>query len=63
MVLYFNNVAGPSCDTGWQRYGTACYFVSAEEISFYDAKDVCQGAGAQLTSIHDDDEYSFIMDM
>ncbi|XP_038078467.1 macrophage mannose receptor 1-like [Patiria miniata] len=52
------------CPDGWKAFGQDCYMFDPTYTrgSFQDAKVDCEGFGAQLASIHSEQENSFIKD-
>ncbi len=50
-----------SCPTGWQLFGDYCYYFSLEDTSTWNgAQATCEGMNANLVSIHDAAEQSFL---
>ncbi|XP_072020401.1 macrophage mannose receptor 1-like [Amphiura filiformis] len=50
-----------SCPTNWQLFGDYCYYFSLEDTTTYSgAQTTCEGMNANLVSIHDENEQSFL---
>ena len=39
-----------SCDEGWLPYGDSCFFLSEEQLTWYDSVEACNDAGGHLAS-------------
>ncbi|XP_049459151.1 low affinity immunoglobulin epsilon Fc receptor-like isoform X1 [Epinephelus fuscoguttatus] len=50
------------CPASWQRYGSRCFVFINSPMAWVDAEKHCWPYGANLASIHDQWEYSFIQD-
>jgi len=48
------------CINGWSKFGNSCYKYFNEKKNWNDAERTCNEFGAQLTSIHSQDEADFI---
>ena len=48
------------CPGGWTLYTEYCYFTSSSTYKYSDASTFCEDEGAQLTSIVDQAEQTFI---
>ncbi|XP_035536928.1 killer cell lectin-like receptor 5 isoform X2 [Morone saxatilis] len=51
------------CPYNWQRYGSRCFIFINSPMAWIDAEKQCWHYGANLASIHDLEEYSFIQDL
>ncbi|XP_072042584.1 C-type mannose receptor 2-like [Amphiura filiformis] len=49
------------CPDDWITYDGHCYYLSTASSSFSAAKASCKSKGAELTSIHSDDENNFLL--
>ncbi|XP_022093080.1 fibropellin-1-like [Acanthaster planci] len=51
------------CDQGWLRFGDYCYLYTTDiMVDFYEARGYCKGEGADLVSIHSQEEQTFLYD-
>ncbi|XP_035694572.1 ladderlectin-like [Branchiostoma floridae] len=48
------------CQTGWNEYNNHCYKLMAESVSGDSANQKCRGMGANLASVRDSQENTFI---
>ncbi|XP_077993135.1 C-type mannose receptor 2-like [Glandiceps talaboti] len=51
------------CEYGWSSYGSYCYFAQNVAMSWQDARDVCRSDDAELVSIKDSNENSFVVSL
>ncbi|KAI8778034.1 secretory phospholipase A2 receptor, partial [Biomphalaria glabrata] len=52
----------PRCaESGWLYHGGFCYFISDETKTWSEAQDVCRNKGAELVSVHSQDENNFLL--
>uniref|UniRef100_A0A2C9LN14 C-type lectin domain-containing protein n=1 Tax=Biomphalaria glabrata TaxID=6526 RepID=A0A2C9LN14_BIOGL len=52
----------PTCtDRGWIDHVGYCYYVSSDEANWITAQDVCRNKGAELVSVHSEDENNFLL--
>ena len=61
--IHYIVVSTEICETGWQFFKGYCYYFNPQDVvkpSFTGAQNECQSMGAQLASIHDEDENEFI---
>jgi len=49
-----------SCDAGWMRFESSCYFISQDEEPWSTAKLRCEDMDAHLITINDANENSFV---
>ena len=52
-----------SCEIGWYQYGDECFLFLIGELPFDLANEQCQQLNAYLTSIVNDEEKQFIVDV
>nr|KAI8743272.1 secretory phospholipase A2 receptor-like; partial [Biomphalaria glabrata] len=58
----FKTPAAPTCtDRGWIDHVGYCYYVSSDKANWITAQDVCRNKGAELVSVHSDDENNFLL--
>eukprot|EP00746_Dinoflagellata_sp_MGD_P015680 gnl/MRDRNA2_/MRDRNA2_134945_c0_seq1.p1 gnl/MRDRNA2_/MRDRNA2_134945_c0~~gnl/MRDRNA2_/MRDRNA2_134945_c0_seq1.p1 ORF type:complete len:790 (-),score=115.93 gnl/MRDRNA2_/MRDRNA2_134945_c0_seq1:108-2477(-) len=48
------------CSAGWLQFGESCYRLMISKSSYGEAKRRCQGVGAHLVSIQDQDEQDYV---
>ncbi|KAK7933322.1 hypothetical protein WMY93_004218 [Mugilogobius chulae] len=51
------------CAEGWTKFGSRCFKLINEKITWFDAEKSCHSLGANLASIHSAEENSFITDL
>ncbi|KAM4555707.1 uncharacterized protein PAE49_014685 [Odontesthes bonariensis] len=53
-------VRGMKCQTGWSKFDTGCYFLSAAKKNWTESREDCIAAGADLVIIDSQDEQEFV---
>lgn len=48
------------CPSGFFMWKDSCYHITAGEVSWFEGKTYCEGKGATLTSIHNNDTTAFL---
>ncbi|KAK7933318.1 hypothetical protein WMY93_004214 [Mugilogobius chulae] len=51
------------CAEGWTKFGSRCFKLINEKITWFDAEKSCHSLGANLASIHSAEENDFITDL
>uniref|UniRef100_A0A3P9N519 Galactose-specific lectin nattectin-like n=1 Tax=Poecilia reticulata TaxID=8081 RepID=A0A3P9N519_POERE len=49
-----------SCPTGWSQYGKRCFLFQNTQKDWASAERTCNDFGANLASIHDNNEHDFL---
>ncbi|XP_077381315.1 type-2 ice-structuring protein-like isoform X1 [Festucalex cinctus] len=52
-----------TCLPGWSEHGGRCFFFDATQKSWAEAQAHCQSIGANLASVHSDDEHTFVKNL
>ncbi|KAK0067567.1 lymphocyte antigen 75 [Biomphalaria pfeifferi] len=59
---YLTTTEAPRCaETGWLYYDGYCYYLSEDSKIWMEAQDVCRSKGAELISLHSEDENNFLL--
>ncbi|XP_078000587.1 perlucin-like protein [Glandiceps talaboti] len=51
------------CPDGWQRYGTSCFHIGMDRVSWGVARQTCQSFGADLATDKDENTHAFLKAM
>ncbi|XP_028263665.1 ladderlectin-like [Parambassis ranga] len=51
------------CTTGWTQFNGKCYIYEPRSMTYAEAEKNCQNKGANLASVHSDEEYKHLQNV
>ena len=50
-----------TCENGWESFGTNCYFLSSEKMTWDDAWEFCRARDSHIVEVNDKEETEFLV--
>ncbi|XP_073347649.1 macrophage mannose receptor 1-like [Pagrus major] len=56
-------VQNEGCKTGWRRYGSYCYFIATDTLTFSGARSACRRSGSYLADVSNGVDNAFLVSL